>query len=476
MTVTCVWSWVISGWLVGLSLLALRARRYSVAKAWRWLALMLAAPWVGVILYLLLGENPLGRRRVVRYRQVIEGSDAGDVVSALEAHVARPLLDNAQVGIEFLAQGGGALPAIGGNEGELIVDSEQIVRQLVQDIGEAEHNVNLVFYIFRDDQTGRRIADALIEAAQRGVACRLIADAVGSHPMLAGLGSKLRRRGVQVCAALPINPLRRRLARIDLRNHRKVAVIDGRIGYLGSWNVADPNYGPGGTDSYRDIMVRLKGPAVLQLQLLCLEDWIFETGESLRNQGLFPEPRVAGRAVMQTVPSGPMYPSTPVRDVTVAAIHQARHNVALTTPYLIPDEALMLSLRLAVQRDVRVDVIVPPKSDSRLVDAAGRSYLRDLVGADVRVHLYQLGTLHAKILTVDQSIGMIGSANFDVRSFRLNVEANLLIYSHELITALREAQQRYMRDSRPLDRQALRDQSWLKHVGEDFARLLSPLI
>lgn len=179
---------------------------------------------------------------------------------------------------------------------------------------------------------------------------------------------------------------------------------------------------------------------------------------------------------MQVLPSGPMYPSPSVRDLLVSAIHQASDRVILTTPYLIPDEALMLSLRLAVQRGVRVDVIVPNRSDLRLVDVAGRSYMRQMAADGVNVHVHQEGVLHAKALTVDDSFGTVGSANFDIRSFRLNVEANLLIYSRPLVAALREHQERYIAAARRLDANALRTYPWARRLCEDVARLVSPLI
>ncbi|HUS92792.1 MAG TPA: cardiolipin synthase [Phycisphaerae bacterium] len=473
-----VWLWVyiLSGWVIGMVALPVLARRCAPAKAWGWLAMMFALPWLGLGLYLLLGENPLGRKRVVLYREVLRTKWGSGVVQRLAGYAAGGSLHQAARGIERLAQAGGALPAVGGNAGTLLADHGRIVEQLVADIDRAAHSVHMTFYIFRDDRTGRQVADALRRAAGRGVACRVLADAVGSHPMLLALAPELRAGGVDVRAALPINPLRKRLSRIDLRNHRKIAAIDGRVGYIGSWNVADPDYGRGRATHYLDLLMRLEGPIVWQVQLLFLEDWRFETEQSLQDEDAFPPPQQAGDGIMQAVPSGPMYPSVPVRDLTVSAIHLAERRVVMTTPYLVPDEALMLALCLAAGRGVRVDVIVPERSDNPFVDAAGRSYIRELVAHGVAVHLYPNHVLHSKTLTVDHMLGMIGSANFDIRSFCLDVEANLLIYSPPLVNALLALQDRYVGQSRPVGQEELGKAGRLRQFGQDVARLLSPLI
>jgi cardiolipin synthase len=472
------WFWITvgSGWLGAVAFAPILARRCAGAKAWGWLAIMVAAPWAGIAAYLLLGENPLGRRRVVRYREVLRKTGAAQAVAQLQKHAAGASLGPAASRMERLAQAAGAPAAVRGNDGEVLASSEDIARRLLADIRRAQHHVHMVFYIFRDDTTGRRVADALIEASRRGVACRVLADAVGSYPLFLGLGRRMQAGGVDLRPALPINPLRRRLARIDLRNHRKVAVIDGRVAYLGSWNVADADYGRKDITAFHDLSIRLTGPVVLQAQGLFLEDWHFETDETLAGEGALAAPAPTGQAVMQVLPSGPMYPAPSMRDLLVSAIHQANDRVTLTTPYLVPDAALLLALRLAARHGARVDVIVPRRTDLRLVDAAGRSYMREMAAEGLRVHVHQHGILHAKALTVDDGFGTLGSANFDVRSFRLNIEANLLTYSPALVARLREHQEGYMAGARRLDAEALKRYPRAKRLCEDLARLLNPLI
>jgi cardiolipin synthase len=199
-----------------------------------------------------------------------------------------------------------------------------------------------------------------------------------------------------------------------------------------------------------------------------------EAGESLSSDDLLVTPDYAGDIVAQLMPSGPLYPFPPVRDQVVELLGLARRRVILTTPYFIPDEAVMLSLRLAAQRGVEVNVIVPAHSDSRLAGAAGRAYSAELTDAKVHVHCYRAGFLHAKSITVDDEIGMVGSANFDIRSFRLDIEANLILYTATAVKALREIQDQYMARS-VLFLDQWKDRSWLRRIADDSAKLVSPL-
>jgi len=464
-----------SGWLVSLVLLPVLARRYAPAKAWAWLAVMLAAPWVGLILFLLFAENPLGRRRIVRYRQALEGSMAADRCARMAGRFQGAHLPDERQAVSLAAEACGALPLQEGNALGFSTRHEQTLQWLLDDIEQARNHVHLVFYIIKNDVVGGRVAEALERAAARGVTCRVVADALGSRAFLRGRAATMKAKGIHVVAALPFRPFTgRRLARLDLRNHRKIAVIDGRVAYIGSWNIVDPDFGPRGRGRYHDLMARVQGPAVLHLQLLFLEDWRLETGESLSPDEVFVTPEAAGNVVTQVLPSGPLYPFAPVRDLTVELLGLAQKRIVLTTPYFIPDEAVMLGLRLAAQRGVEVNVVVPVRSDSRLADAAGRAYLAELADAEVRVHCFTGGFLHAKSITVDDKVAMVGSANYDIRSFHLDIEANLILYTPETVKALGDVQRHYLSGSVPFTRR-WGHRSWLRRVADDTAKLISPL-
>ncbi|NOZ20374.1 MAG: cardiolipin synthase [Planctomycetes bacterium] len=466
----------LTGWLIALAMVPVLARRCSVAKAWGWLAVMFAAPWVGLGLYLLFGENPLGRRRIVRYREVLAKSKRGDWFVVLRERYPSVALGEKWAQIESLAESMGALPAVGDNEAWFLVDLDEFARRLEQDIDAAQHHIHMVFYIFRDDKTGRRVAEALARAVERGVKCRVLADAIGSRAMFKTLAPWMEERGIDVLPALPINPLRGRLVRIDLRNHRKIVVVDGKVGYLGSWNVADPDFGPKRVPEYHDIMLRVCGAAVHQVQMLFLEDWNSETQGFPDDEDLFPQPESKGDAILQALPSGPLYPSTPFPDLPIAAINEARRRVIITTPYFAPDEALLLALRLAVRRGVEVDIIVPFRSDSVFIDAAARAYCRELLEEHIHLYSYRPGFLHAKILTIDDDFALMGTANYDIRSFRLDVEANFLIYSKEHVEVLRTLQEHYMQNSERWDRETLDSRPFWQKQLDYSAKLLSPIL
>jgi cardiolipin synthase A/B len=416
----------------------------------------------------------LGRRRIVRYREALAGSRAADRFAKIERRAENAELTPPLEAIARAAEACGALPPNGGNAVEFSVRHEQTLEWLLRDIDAAQRHVHLVFYIIGDDGVGGRVVEALQRATARGVACRVVADALGSRGFLRKFAPRLNSLGIRVVPAMPFSPLKGRLARLDVRNHRKIAVIDGRVGYIGSWNVVDPGFHPAAHGLYHDVMARVLGPAVLHLQLLFLEDWTLEAGESLSSEDVLVNPDPAGDTVVQLMPSGPLYPFPPVRDQTVELLGMARRRVILTTPYFIPDDAVMLSLRLAAQRGVEVNVIVPVRSDSHLAGAAGRAYSAELTDAKVHVHCYRDGFLHAKSMTVDDEIGMVGSANFDIRSFRLDIEANLILYTATAVKALREIQDQYMARSVPFFDQ-WKNRSWLRRVADDTAKLVSPL-
>jgi cardiolipin synthase len=333
----------------------------------------------------------------------------------------------------------------------------------------------VLFYIFADDETGRRVADALARAVRRGVICRVLVDAVGSRGMVRTLGPKMKENGILLKESMPVGLFRRRMARVDLRNHRKIAVIDGRFGYTGSQNIVNADYGHKGV-AYTDLMVRLVGPTVLELQGVFLSDWYFETREILDDEDVYPTQALKGPGLVQTLPSGPNYPTDNYQRLLVAALYEAREQVVLTTPYFVPDEPFMQALEVAVRRGVKVDLIVPEHCDHIVVGAASRAYYDDLVAIGVNVHLYKPGILHSKTMSIDRALALIGTGNFDIRSFTLDFEVNLICYGREMTDRLREVQDRYMRDSVPLDPSAWKQRPITRRLVQNIAKLFSPVL
>jgi cardiolipin synthase len=417
----------------------------------------------------------LPRRRIKRHERVAEHIKKLAALAAEKPHVVRPQLEPPQRALVQLAEKLGDKPILGGNRGELITETEDVIGRLIEDIDSAQDHVHLLYYIFADDETGHRVGCALARAVQRGVTCRVLADDVGSWRMFRGLGAQMIRQGIQLHPMLPVNFFRRGLARMDLRNHRKLAVIDGRIAYTGSQNIVHASYGRKDL-VWHDISARLTGPIVLQLQGIFIEDWYFETGESLDLPELFPQPDFDGQIVAQSLPSGPTYPSESYHRLVVTAIYAAQRQVIITSPYMVPDEALLQALEVAVHRGVRVELILPQRSDQILVGAAARAYYQELLDAGVEIYLHTNGLLHSKTMSVDDSLALLGSGNFDIRSFYLNFELNLLAYGPEVTGALRFLQRRYMSEAIQLTPEQWRTRSRIGRLLDDSAKLLSPLL
>ncbi|MFZ5833377.1 MAG: cardiolipin synthase, partial [Planctomycetota bacterium] len=466
---------LVSEWLIRLIMLpivVLRIERPATCLAW--LTLLFFEPWIGLSLYLLVGENRLGRRRRARRRHRRSEFAQADLPNVESQHIVDPR-SSSEVMIHLEEEQGG-LPVVSGNELEYVADTADAIDKLVADIDAARAHVHLLFYIYHPDSVGRRVGAALLRARQRGVVCRVLVDGVGSLRMLRGYAGELRRGGVQVIAALPVRLWRIPFSRLDLRNHRKVAIIDGRVAFVGSQNITEETYGKRRVGAWRDLGARIHGPAVRQLQEIFLEDWYHETDELLDDASLMPACAPSGNVTLQVVPSGPDLPTAHLQDLIVRSIFLAKSRVVLTTPYFVPGEEMITALRLAVQRGVRVDILVPQHSDHWLVDAAGRFYLYYLLRHGVNVYMHQKGLLHAKTLTVDHSLGMLGSANFDIRSFDLNLELNLLLYSAQAVSELHALQARYLAESRPASLEDPAVQRFGGRLAMNLAKLASPLL
>jgi cardiolipin synthase len=468
------WLYFASEWVIRLVMLAvIVTQRRQPSSAMAWLMVIFFEPWVGLVFYLLIGHNGLPRRRTEQHARLLQELRA--VGRRYDASVVRPELGPEATAAVTLAERLGSMPILGGNDVELITRTQEVIDLLVADIGAAEHHIHLLFYIFADDETGRRVADALFRAVGRGVKCRVLVDSVGSARMLKRLGPQMAQRGVELHEVLPVGIFRRRMARIDLRNHRKVAVIDGRIAYTGSQNIVNADYGHKDL-AWHDMMARLTGPAVLELQAVFLGDWYFETDEVLDGDDIFPQPTLTGTVPVQTLPSGPTYPTENYQRLVVAALYAARERVIITTPYFVPDEPFMQAVEVAVLRGVEVELIVPRRCDRWLVAAASRAYYDQLLDAGVRLHRYEAGLLHSKTMTIDNAVAFLGTSNFDIRSFALNFEVNLLLYDEHVTERLRAEQREYMESSVEVSRDEWHDRPAVQKALDNVAKLVSPLL
>ena len=466
-------------WAVRLTVAPIIIRKHTAGEAMAWLALTLFQPIPGALLYAAFGRQLLGRKRVKANQRAARLVETRERIDALEAHAAPAEAIEAHYRDLFrLASVVGGTRPLRGNAGE-IVDSDHFIDRLIEDIDAAEHHVHMLTYIYRDDRTGRKVADALARAVGRGVVCRVLVDGSGSADFLDSLCPKMRQAGVEVRDALPSKYFRRTFARIDVRNHRKLAVIDGTLAYTGSQNICDLDYGQRKFGPWIDLTTRVTGPLAQQLQLLFFEDWVAESGEMPESdpaRPLFPEPSYSGDIVAQALPSGPGRRQDAFRDVILSAINEANDRILMVTPYLIPDPATLLALVLRARAGIAVDVIVPEKTNSFLVNAAAKSVFEELLEAGAKVHLHRKGLLHVKAMTIDDELTIFGSGNFDRRSFRLNYELNLLAHGRPVTATLRTTLEHYLQDCRPLYDKELKDRPWIQKLADDTAKLVSPLL
>jgi cardiolipin synthase len=468
------WTFFISEWAIRLVMLVVIPLRRTPAAAKGWLLLIFFEPWVGLVLYLLIGRARLPRWQRHRFAQLPQAM-AG-IVSRLANHpnIFHPEVGPALSQAVLLAENLGGSPILGGNAVEILTDYNPTLARLAADIDAATNHVHLQFYIFADDTATAPITEALGRAAKRGVRCRVLADAIGSRKGLRTLRPKLTALGVEVHETLPVSLLPWRKARLDLRNHRKIVVIDGQVGYAGSQNLVASDFKEG--LAYEDLMVRVTGPVVLELQHIFAADWFVETSQLLDSDHDFPGPKIFGDIPAQALASGPAFPTQNNHRLFVSLIHGARNRVVLTTPYFVPDEPLLQTMQSASVRGVNVHLVVSEKGDHPVVSLAQESYYEELLEAGVHIHLYNQNFLHAKHLSIDDSVSLIGSSNLDIRSFALNAEVMLLIYDTRVTTQLAVEQDRYLENSKLLTLATWRQRSFTRRFIQNLARLLSPLL
>lgn len=461
------WWLLIVDWTIRLAALWWIPSRSRPAAARSWLLLVGFVPLFGLPLYLLLGQPWVSRER--RARQARASARIREAQAPLAAQRATPGAAGAEIAA-LVERLGGFLP-MPGNAVELLDDYADSLRRLIADIDAATHEVHLLYYLMFDDAVGRAVAEALLRASARGVRCRLLLDAVGAKPGLRAWRARLRAGGVEIHAMLPGGLRWRRSGRMDLRNHRKIAVIDRAIGFTGSQNLASPEFVPGFPN--RELVARVRGPAVAQLAALFASDWYLETGDALE---VVPCTAVPESGIAQVLPSGPAYPFENARDAVVALLQRARRRVVLATPYFVPDDAVLAALRIAALAGVEVTLILSRSNNQTLTAWAQASYFDGLLAAGVRIALHRAHFLHAKHLSVDDDIALIGSINLDIRSFALNAEAGLLSYDPRVVARLHAIEADCLADSEIVDPAAWKRRAPWRRTRDGIARLADSLL
>ena len=446
-----------------------------------WVVVVGVLPLLGMLAYLLLGETSIGRRRIARVNAVIgrmppfpyrphegEADPAGQVPECYH-HLFQ------------LGHSISGFDPIGGNAATLMPDSNSTIDSMVADIDAAKEHVHVLFYIWLPDHNGLKVVEALKRAASRGVACRAMADDLGSRTIIRSEHwQAMRAAGVRVAAGLPIGYLLLRPfhGRIDLRDHRKIVVIDDRITYCGSQNCADPEFLVKAKFApWVDAVMRFEGPIARQNQFLFARDWMTYVDENLDDILSRPlPPSTAGGIHAQVVGTGPTVRYSAMPEMFETLLYAARREVVVTTPYYVPNDSLQSALCTTAYRGVDTTIVFPARNDSWVTGAASRSYYADLLAAGVKIHEYEGGLLHTKSLTVDGEITLIGSANMDRRSFDLNYENNILFHDATLTGAMRERQDSYIARSHAVTMEMVAAWPMYRRLWNNLIATLGPVL
>ncbi|MBI3674255.1 MAG: cardiolipin synthase [Rhizobiales bacterium] len=445
-----------------------------------WVVVILVVPIVGIGAYLLFGETNVGAHRRRREEAALRLLPAPETAPGIGAIAAPPEIVGRLAPLFQTVQSVNGFAPSGGNRVELLSDSNAAINRLVSDIDEAREHVHVCFYIWLADGNGLKMIAALKRAAARGVTCRAIGDSLGSRLLIRSPEWRsMRAAGVQTVAALRLgNPLFHLLTvRFDLRNHRKIVVIDNRITYCGSQNCADPEFRIKGRFApWVDVMLRFEGPVARQNQFLFATHWMTAVQENLSALLLAPLAPISGGAIAQVAGTGPTARPSAMPEIFASVIYAAERELIITTPYYVPDEFLQASLCASARRGVATTLILPRRNDSRFVSAASRSYYRDLLEAGVRLLEFEGGLLHAKTMTVDGTIALIGSANLDRRSFELNYENNVLIADRTATAELRRRQMGYIAASRAVTLDEVAGWSTFRRFLDNAVAMMGPLL
>ena len=457
--------------ILGTILVIITENRNPV-KTLAWCVVLVFMPLIGFILYILFGMDNRHRRLIKkeeydRLKGMTEIMQKDDIVSEIpDRH--KPL-------VTMLSKANGAYP-LSGNNVEIMTNFTTMSDRLVRDIESARYHINILFFKFEDDQVGNKIADALIRKSKEGVQVRLIYDEAGNMMVPRRFYRRLRKHGIQVRGFIRI--FLSILSRdYNSRNHRKVVVIDGKVGYMGGMNIAQ-RYAVGlKWGIWRDTHIRITGPAVSELQTSFLTDWKFTKGDEPDLDSMYPHNESCGNTLMQIVTGGSMDRWNIMMQAYMTAIASARHHAYLQSPYFIPPEPIMKTLQNAALSGVDVRVMIPYRGDKGVLPPwASRSYFKEALNAGIRIYLYRKGYMHAKTMTIDDSLVTIGSTNIDFRGFEQDFEINAFMYDESMARQQRDIFLEDLKDAELIDPLEWDKRPFIDKAKESVARIFSPVL
>ncbi|MBU3624849.1 cardiolipin synthase [Polynucleobacter sp. JS-Safj-400b-B2] len=454
--------------------------RRPVGVAFAWIFIVMTFPLLGISLYVLIGERPVGRSLTRKIKRM--NLEYAQITQQLCKEFAseRSKLPVEARALSILAESKNGTPVVDGNKVELYTKSLDILQLFIDEINQAQKTLNMEFYIWALGGDADRVGEAVIAASKRGVVCRVLLDSLGSKDWFkSSWPARFRSAGIEVTEALPIQIGRFQFRRADLRLHRKIFIVDGSVVWTGSMNLVDPRTfkQDSGVGEWVDAMVRVEGPVAAQFELTFSFDWSVDNPKvtHFNDRSPPPVPREGG-VIAQEFASGPVYRDDILYQMMLSAIVDAREDLTITTPYFGPDDGLLQALMASARRGVNVTLIVPKLNDSTLVAWSSKSFYQDLMTSGVKIAQFKGGLLHTKSLLIDKRIAIFGSVNFDQRSLRLNFEISLIVYDNDFCANLDKLIQSYLEQSDDVDPKAwAKRPAWHRYL-ENAAHLTSPLL
>jgi cardiolipin synthase len=464
-------------WTVRIIMLFIVPRNRKPSSANAWLLLIMVAPIFGVLFFYMFGNPKLPKSRLKSRRHMDRmTSQELEVVKSTRKDVVVKIENSNHVSIARLATVLGGLPPMGGNSVESLPNYEEIFTRIISDITQAKQYIHIQYYIAAYDATTEPFFEAIREAVERGVKVRFLYDRIAStkYPGHKKMRKELADMGVEFKEMLPLKlKPGKEFTRPDLRNHRKIVVIDGTVAYSGSQNLIDKSYNRKDGLYYEELVLRMQGPIVWQFATIFRGDWYAETGQKLEefvSARSVPEP--VGTIVAQVLPSGPAHDHDNNLKIYTSMIHAAKKRVGIVVPYFIPDESFLEALTAAAQRGVEVTMINSEVIDKILAGHAQRSYYDELLEAGVHVYLYEKPVfLHTKQVLIDDEVAIIGSSNLDIRSFRLDLEVTTIVYDESVAKSLEKIEAGYLKKSKKVTLKAWHKRSFKLKMLDSIARL-----
>ncbi|TXC91020.1 cardiolipin synthase [Metabacillus litoralis] len=456
--------------------------RRDAPSSWAWLLVLFFIPVLGFLLYLLFGQN-LSRYRMFQWEdrkklgiEKLLATQLEHIRNNMFEFQADTAIHHKQLINMHVTNNDAVLTE--DNSIDIFTDGNEKFDKLLQDINEAKHHIHLQYYILKNDQLGKRLLSALTTKAEEGVKVRVLYDDLGSRGLRPSFFRKLRAAEGEVEVFFP-SKLRWINLRMNYRNHRKLVIIDGSIGYVGGFNVGDEYLSLNPAFGYwRDTHLRIQGTAVHAIQTRFILDWNQATGKRCiaYSPELFPSPEMTGKSSMQIVTSGPDSEWEQIKNGYIKMISTAEKSIYIQTPYFIPDASLLDALKIACLSGVKVELMIPNKPDHPFVYWATLSYVGELLNSGAKIYIYDNGFIHAKTIVVDDEISSVGTANIDVRSFKLNFEVNAFIYDRNISLQLVDAFRKDVALSRVLTLEAYLQRTRRIRFKESVSRLLSPIL